>query len=405
MSRQESDWAYLVDETGNGWLHLPDTAKGKHAPLQDMDAPARAVYAIPAYDLVSFPQWIKSKDPEIISQVVDVEVEKLGVKIEKGTGRLVDWQAVEENGAETLVHSVAIPWNLPDSSRIKTNWTGFIPQHALFKPPANAVALWKEGPRWVAGYGRNGGWVHVQNMGQDPTFSHVAKDTSLTAIEFAAKGYIQAPEQIVVWADWDSEIHQALQQEFNIPVAFEKKPVPDFDLAGDWKFEPHQISETKLKKKSRKQNATFLAVFISLLIFLLIAGFLHIKWVERENAALLTKIKENTPEMETIQAAVDKWEVMAPAVDPQRSPIEILHRISTLIPDKGFRIASFEIENSNKVIVRGEASAMSIGIQLKGAIEKEPSLANYIWTIKQPKKKVDLFTLEAIGSLPELPEQ
>jgi len=398
MSRHISDWAYLVDETGKGWLHLPDTVKGKHTPLQDVAAPAKAVYAIPAYDLVSFPQWVKSKDPEIISQVVDVEVEKLGVKMASGSGRLVDWKPVEQNGTETLVHSVAIPWDLPDTSRIKTNWTGFVPQHSLYKPPPNAVALWKEGPRWVAGYGRNEHWVHVQNLGQDPTFSHVAKDTALTAIEFAAKGFIEPPEQIVVWADWDSDIHKALEQEFDVPVAFEKKPAPDLDLAGDWKFEPHQISDNKIQKKSKKQNATFLAIFITFLVLLVIAGIVHIKWLERSNATLAAKIAENDPEKQIIQAATEKWEAMTPAIDPNRSPVELFHRVSTLIPEKGFRITSFEIENNEKILIRGEASAMAIALQLKGAIEKDPTLSDYKWEIAPPQRSGDLITLIAQGT-------
>ncbi len=86
-----------------------ETAPGRPSRGRSARPPGKSVFAIATNDLVSIPQWVSSKDAGIISQVVAMEVAKLGFQRNGGPGKVSDWKPVELNGTRTLVQSVTTP--------------------------------------------------------------------------------------------------------------------------------------------------------------------------------------------------------------------------------------------------------------------------------------------------------
>lgn len=398
MTRAHPEWAYLRDETGPHWVNLAKGSRISDAGGRGVRRPARAVYAISSNDLVSLPQWVNSKDPEVIEQIVSVESEKHAIQAANGPGRLLDWKTVEHNGTRTLIQSVAIPWEFDEVGKYETEFTGFVPQFALYPPPSRCVALWREGEQWIAGYAREDRWVHVHGLGLAEDAAQWPSELSLTMLELGAKGYFETAERIVVWDDLPEAELRRLSEGTGLPAERATKPAPTPPAECVWELEPHAVSERRRRARSRRR--ALLGGLVAPLLLLAVGGgaALHLRTLQGGNEMLRTRIEREAPAAAVIESTIARWEALGPAVEPNRSPVEIFYRLATLIPEQGFRFVSFEHLDDRTVVLEGEASTMQIALQVKGAIERSEILADYRWEIPPPTQRSDLTALRAVGT-------
>ncbi|MCB1207300.1 MAG: hypothetical protein KDN18_23815 [Verrucomicrobiae bacterium] len=400
MTRNLPEWAYLVDETGRYWYHLENGTRQPVSGEKGSRPPGKSLFAIATNDLVSIPQWVSSKDPDIISEVVEAEISRLGFPRNGGPGKTSDWKPVELNGTRTLVQSVSTPWALEELAKapVPGDFTGFFPQYALYPPPPGAAVLWREGQVWVAGYSRGSRWIHVQTLGGDEMRPLLAGEINLTLIELSAKGLIEGASRIVVWAPYDAELYQSLEEETGLPVSFEARPAPAPSAAPAWSFEPHEISRARLAKKRRQRVFSLGFAVVLVLALLASAAAFHLMHLKRSNATLEAKIEANRPAANVISETKDRWQTLEPAIDPKRSPVELFYLVSSLLPEKGLRLTMFEVRDDKIIEVRAEGATMANAIQIKGAFEKDESLADYSWVVPPPRPKDDLTEIYATGT-------
>lgn len=406
MTRNLPEWAYLVDETGRYWYHLGNGTRQPVTGDRGERPPGKTLFAIATNDLVSLPQWVSSKDPDIISEVVEAEINRLGFQRNGGPGKVSDWKPVELNGTRTLVQTVTTPWKLEELSKSAApdEFVEFFPLYALYAPPENAAVLWREGGNWVAGYSRGRRWIHVQTLGGEEMRPLLAGEINLTLIELTAKGLLDGASRLVVWAPYDLDLHRALQEETGLPVAFETRPAPTPATAPQWEFEPHEVSLARLSRARRRRGiiAGLLVVFV--LTFLAAGAAFHLWYLGQTNQRLATKIKANEADADAIESAKTRWEVLSPAIDPRRSPVELFHQVASLLPEKGLRISAFEVRDNKVIEVRAEGATMANALQIKGALEKGGSLSDYTWVIPPPRPKEDLQEIFATGTYRFAPE-
>lgn len=394
------EWAYLVDETGRYWYHLGNGERQNAPDVGTAKAPGKTMFGIATNDLISMPQWISSKDPEIISQVVAMETAKLGVNRSLGPGKVSDWKAVEHNGTRTLVQSVSTPWKFEelDHSPSRSEFVDFYPQYALFTPPGNSAVLWKEGPNWVVGYSRGNHWVHVQTLGGDEIRDTLSGEINLTLIELSAKGLLEETARVVVWSAYDPDLHRSLQDETGLIVDFEARPAPSPTQAPAWDFEPHEVTRTRLGEARHRQAMWMTVLALVVVAVIISAAYFHLWKLEHSNTALLSRIESNREGAAIIESAMERWQELSPAIDPRRSPVELFHQISLLLPEKGLRITTFEIQDSHSILIRAEGATMANALQIKGAFENAESLADYEWEIPPPRTKDDITEIFATGT-------
>lgn len=400
MIRNLPEWAYLVDETGRYWYHLASGERQAIADAGALKAPGKTMFGIATNDIVSIPQWISSKDPEIISQIVAVEVAKLGVNRTLGPGKVSDWKAVEYNGTRSLVQSVSTPWSFTEltHSPSRGEFVDYYPQYALFTPPENAAVLWKEASTWVAGYSRGHHWVHVQALGGDEIRDALGGEMNLTLIELSAKGLLEGTTRVVVWSAYDSELHRSLQEETGLSVDFEAHPAPTPLQAPAWDFEPHEVTRARLGEARRRQGFSVIALALVAVAALVSAAYFHLWKLERSNLALLGRIEANREGAAIIESAMERWQQLSPAIDPRRSPVELFYQVSLLLPEKGLRLTTFEIQDNRSILIRAEGATMANALQIKGAFEKAENLADYEWEIPPPRIKGDVTEIFATGT-------
>ncbi len=400
MTRNLPEWAYLVDETGRYWHHLGNGARHPAEGEGSARPPGKSLFAIATNDLVSIPQWVSSKDSAIIDEVVEAEIAKLGIQRHSGPGKVSDWKPVELNGTRTLVQSLATPWALEEfaNSPAPSEFVGFFPHYALYPPPPGAAVLWKEGANWVAGYSRGNRWIHVQTLGGEEMRPLLAGEINLTLIELTAKGLLEGVSRLVVWAPYDLDLHRALQEETGLPVAFEARPAPAPERAPAWSFEPHEVTRARLARTRRRRGLFIGFALLFALALLAAAAALHLWRLETSNEQLRARIEANREDADEIESAMARWQTFGPAIEPRRSPVELFHLVSSLLPEKGLRLTSFEVRDDKIIEVRAEGATMANAIQIKGAFEKDEALSDYTWTIPPPRAKGDFTEVFATGT-------
>lgn len=400
MTRNHAEWAYLVDETGRYWYHLGNGVRQSAEEGGASRPPGKSLYAIATHDLVSIPQWVSSKEPSVIEEVVEAEISKLGIQRPQGPGKVSDWKPVELNGTRTLIQSLTTPWALEEfaGSTPPSDFVGFYPHYALFPAPAHAAVLWKEGNQWVAGYSRGQRWIHVQTLGGEETRPLLAGEIQLTLLELSAKGLIDEVDRLVVWAPYEVELHRSLQEETGLNVVFEPRPAPAPESAPPWHFEPHEVTRARLGRVRRRRALLVGVALGMILVVLAAAAAVHLWHLETSNERLLARIEANREDADKIELAQARWQTLSPAIDPRRSPVELFHLVSSLLPEKGLRLTSFEVRDDKVIEVRAEGASMANAIQIKGAFEKDESLADYVWVIPPPRAKGDVTEVFATGT-------
>lgn len=395
MTRATPDWAYAIDDTGRHWYHL---SNGQKKPTEEKGfrPPSKALFAISTNDIVSIPQWVSSKESNIIDEFAALESERLGFRSDDGSGKVLEWKTVELNDNRTLVQLVAIPWNLPELESMEDIFIKFVPQYSLYTPPQNSIVLWTEHGDWIAGYSRGSRWIHVHALGQGAPEA-ITREIQLTLLELSAKGIVESLDEITVWGEFNVDLNHALDQGTGRKVTFVPRPSPA-NPAEDWDFLPHTVSQTRDNNAKRRRGSLVASIAVLGLVALVTAAFLNLWTLENSNNDLRSKIQSNRLAADEIQSSIDKWFALAPAFDPKLSPLELFHQLAILLPEKGFRLTSFEVQNSNTMIIRGEGATMANALKIVGDIEEAPGLAGFSWDIPPPVKKSGLVELVATGT-------
>ncbi len=396
MKGSPPEWALLIDESGRYWQHLASAERQPYVAGAPQRFPGKAIFGIASHDLISCPQWVNSKDPEIISQLVSVEIESLGLHRNAGPGCTKDWTSLKSNGTRSLIQAVAVPWTLSELDQHTGDFVSFCPQYSLFPPPPDSVVFWKEDRKLVVGYTHDNRWIHVQTLDLREQVSHAVREANRTMLELSARNIMAPASQVVVWTPSEGRLQQALETEFEIPVYFTS--FPSRVQATSWKFEPHQISLSRKARQNRRRLFWLTLTGVFLLMVLLAAAAFDLHVLKRVNRELESRIAESRDEATQIETSIDRWVALEPALDQSRSPLELLHHVTQLLPEKSFRLTLFEVQDFRTILLRGEASSMASALQFKGALERAPGLQDYVWEIPPPRSTEDLTEFFATGT-------
>src|SRR5690606_31560798 len=127
-------------------------------------------------------------------------------------------------------------------------------------------------------------------------------------------------------------------------------------------------------------------------------AMLQVHQLSRRNDLLSARIERHRDEALAIEQTIQRWDALAPAIHADRSPIELLHRVAQLLPDEGFRVSRFELQDHVLILIRGEAVSMAAALQFKGALEEAGDLSDYEWEIPHPQVRDQLTFFSATGS-------
>jgi len=384
MKRENPNWAYVDDGEEGSWLHIPSGEQTRGSTPVPKSAPSDCVLAIASHDLVSIPKWVNSRDTQIIDQIVAGEVEDLGIAGIAGPGKLYGWKPVATREQQTLIQIVVIPWPLAPLDRVRKLVVDYIPFFSLRPPPDNGICLWREGNKWIAGYSRLGEWIHVHSLGETGKEGSFPQEIALTVRELAAGDYITEPQCFHSWAELPGELAASLALYPDNPV--ERQGLPPVTLSENcsWEILPHETARARTRKQNQGKWLGVISLFVLLLAGLAIWAWIDLHWRGDQNQALAARIADNRERADEIEETIERWDALTPAITPDRTAVELFHEVSVLLPEKGFRLTSFEYLDTRTIILRGEAASVAEALRMQSALKNSQQLADYEWEIPTP---------------------
>ena len=363
-----------------------------------------AVFGLPAHQCSSVPVWVNSADPEVIEQVLQVELERLGVPVPDGAGCHLAWRVVGSVEARRLVRAIAIPRTLdPRGAKEKADWETFLPSPLMHPPRPRAIVLWQELGRWVVGFSREGQWVHFQSLGRREPDASLLQDLRCLYLELDGRRMVDLVDTLVLWKSAGNqpippEFGDQVAEVLNLDFRVVEKPAPEAKLAEGFSFEPGEIADARLRRdRSRKavRTAVLVAAFYGILISV---GIVDLFRRQSANQVLREQVEAKQPETQVISEARARWEALEPALDVNRYPVELFYRVAKLFPEKGLRMTKFELTPGGQIVVRGEASSVPVAIRFKADLEASPDLQDYAWEIPPPEINDDTAEFVAFGN-------
>jgi len=388
MKRARIGFQRLVRPMGAGWevWNLPDqseslpenasTHPGTPAAQDESD-----LLAIPARSVVSAALWVPTVEASELDEAVRLELELSGLPAPKAVSSSISLRTITEEDGRTLVACSLFPTEMPDTLG-GLGFRHFEASPHLVKLPENAATIWREGDDLVLCLTRGKSVVVWETLHADASDQEVCLWLRLATTQ------LQAERVIPRWLEWHDPAEVLAGRD--IPIAqggkwstargeFLTPKLPEQRSAWQPPSTLQVIDQSQKKRKFRQLAFASLAAYL-LLIFVAIGyiGFMKVQ------AALLESERDAlAAEVETFAPVSRAWQLVAPTVEAEQFPLEILLQLVTNMPDSGIRLTTLTM-NDNEVLVEGEAASVTLASNFFDSIENDEDFQYVTWEMPPP---------------------
>ncbi|MFT5410454.1 MAG: hypothetical protein ACI9NC_003184, partial [Verrucomicrobiales bacterium] len=341
-------------------------------------------FAFPIVSSFAVPVWASSEDKTVVKGVVDMHLEGLGVKPGNPAGQLVDHRVALRQDGRSLVLATVLSegyeLSLPKQS----------PQHfdvsaRFLVLPSNHVTVWKELGRMVLAITRDDSIVHFQALSAEEIDEEAVREIKCLMMQLEGEGVIDNPAGIMLWVEGVDEPTVALAEEkLGIRVLRDLRPAPVLPEKGS-KLLPAVVALQRVAAERRRKIGMVLMGVAVLWVAGLGWNFWQLYQKTAESKKLQLSMNRLRPQAVWIPEFRGKYDLVKRAIEIPHFPIELFHRVSGLLPEKGVRFTNFSIEGDT-LRIEGEASNSNEANKYGGLVFKAEELSDYAWTWeKRPK--------------------
>ena len=375
-----------VDAGWQKWQEAEDgawTASGEAPELVDLAPSAGSLIAIPVRRAFSLAVWVPADDPSIFGDLIFTQLELRGLASRGREATAFAWQEVAKEGSEVLLHAVVLPAQLAPRY-----WHGEVTDYAVSPSclplDPDAVTLWREESGWVAAVTRGGKLLHFQPLTTAAPDAAMSLEIWLMlapleagrmlASGVPAKIFYEGSEAPDLEA-WRSSGRQTVEA---VPLPPPVRPAQGLDCVP---LPVREVQTAKATAARRQRIALAAAAVYFLLVLALAANTLRLHWQAR---SLQAEIDRDAGTVASTKEAMQRWNALDAALDPQGYPLEVLYQAARLLPEEGVRLTLFEMD-LGRVILQGEAKDFTAAQLYMDAVKKSKELSGYDWTAENPK--------------------
>lgn len=357
---------------------------GRSAKLATSGNPTVGCYCFATHDLTCVPLWVNSTDADLTTELVQMELEKRRLNsIDAGVSH--DFRIVAKQGPRSQVEISLIP---PDTKLEKRDldWTFFDAAPRVYVLPKDQLILWKEEGQWVAAFSKKDKLAYYHPLGVADLDEDVVSELQLLYLTLQQKELVGELTGVTIW-EQNPESNSAnsghLESGFDIPVACEEQPPPDFQRVKESKLEPPDVARKRLKAANRKRSVIAAAIVAAIYALLLFTAIFRLHSMDQGNREKNARLLAVEPEVSVIRDVKSRWEALRPAVDPTLYPLDLFHHSASLLPPRGVRITHFEVKGEH-VIIKGEATTLALAIDYQDKLIQNENLNDYSWNGPPP---------------------
>ncbi len=351
-----------------------------------------SLFAYPVSSTFAVPIRAATGDPDLLPDLIGIQLEKQGLKPEAPVGCLTDWRIVDREENQTLVCAAvlnpALSDDLPREAPQRFELSPY-----LYDLPDDSLIIWKELGRLVFAVTKHEHPVYFHALSASVLTPDVVQEIEHLMMPLYTQGLITALEAIVLWTDpADAAVEPILREVFGGRIVRGPRPAP---RPGNRisALEPVSIAQGKIRAARVARIQKIVAGCV--LAYLFIPGFFAVKHIleKRKIEVLKSQVDGLERNYGSVQATVEQASLADAAINFDQYPVELLYQcLNTLYETAtpGVRITGFEISKDQgdkkltQITIKGEAANGNTpaAIVYQTKVKANPALKNFNWDYK-----------------------
>ena len=371
-------------------------------------------YAFPINSVFAVPIWVGTDEPSVIKSLVEMQLEKMGLKPTSGIGQLLDYKTVcviesepsSDSQEGPVKRSLILATVLnPDYKHPlpKAGSKEFDVSARFLKMPSENIVVWKELGRLVMAVDHGGELEYFEGLTSNKFDSAAVNEIHCILLGLDGAGPVSGEFKsgianeisgAHIWLDeFDQSAKSELEEVLGIKVTSGVKPGP-FLPESTSNLIPSEVVEQRTQQKKSK-NIRYALLGVAAVYVLLVTVLLGAYFKEKLDADKLAKqVKELEPSVQWIPEFREKWRELSSALDSDSYPAELLHRATAAVPPQDVRFTSFKYDDRVEVggklkriiVIDGQSKDAKAGRDFYALLTKNKNLEYFKWAwLKQPQ--------------------
>ncbi|MFP6872342.1 MAG: hypothetical protein VCA55_02440 [Verrucomicrobiales bacterium] len=355
-------------------------------------------YAFPVNSVFAVPIWTATDAPEMLGSLVEMQLEKAGIKTESGSGVMLDYrkictvegELVSDSGNERTSRHLVLATVLNSDYEHPLPTTGsreFDVSARFLNLPGNHIVIWRELGRLVMAVTRGSELVYFQGLNSDVFDTGAVQEIQCVMLGLDGAGPVSEETQqgivtelsgIHVWLeDADESVVAQLQQHLSLDAIIALRPDPVLPASHSALLPDAAAIQREEKKRARMIRNVICAVAACYIVFLGIYFLGYFKMMQERDglSAAVTQLGE---ELGWISPFAKKWREIEPVINGQTHPSELLHRCTLQLPAKDVRFTSFGVKG-NTITIIGECRDPNAGRKFGAKLMGASVMSDYKW--------------------------
>jgi hypothetical protein len=387
----------LFDEEWQRWDVTGGSAALLGADASLANGGGRRILAAPARQILASPLWIEGSDKEIVTEAAKLELEVRGLLPRaQGMGG-VSLRLLPQDDRSLAVAAI-FPPELPEGCPAK-DAERFEASPLLLGLPEDAVTLWREGGDVVAAFTRGRDVVYWETTDRAAGAEELRAWLGLMCLRLEGEGILSKAPRVVSWVEGLPAVRIAPA---GCPIEERKEEAPAAPTLErarfDWKpASAHQAEASRRRREQMRTIGLGVAAFYVVVVAVLAIYAGVMRWKTSHLAAESARLRA---EVEKFQPVARDWDTLAPSVELEQFPLEILRGVVMAMPPDGVRLTRFTIEDG-KVTVEGEANTFQMATDFTNALSGSEALRGIQWEAGTPTPDSNnVWRFSNIGALP-----
>lgn len=394
----------LWKSSATGWQRQPitDPAAG---PASFKNA---TIFAYPVSSAFAVPIRSATGDPDLLPDLIEIQLEKQGLKPDAPVGCLTDWRVVDREENETLIAATVLNPALADELPREAP-TRFEISPDLYDLPDDSLVIWKELGRLVFAVTRHEHPIYSHALSSPVLTAGVVQEIEQLLMPLYTQGVITQLDSAVLWVDAaDEQVEALLKEIFGTRVLRTQQPPPRPGQRTSH-FEPVSIAQGKIRAAHAAKIQKIVAVCIG--AYLLVPCFFAVRFFmeNRKVDTLRSTVASMERQYGGVKDITDQSAQADAAVNRDAFPIEWLFQCLTTLYDTanpGVRIISLDIEKGqgedkkSQITIKGESAGnATMAVVYGNKVKNNPALKDIMdWknTPQSPKDGKVPFTIQGI---------
>ena len=378
--KKAGDRLLLRPSEGTQWEVRSMSNGGEGRLIETRESPGdgrisqQSVLALPVRQVFAVPLWLATTDPALMREMIFLQLERRGLAGGRSSKEVIfDYRIVATVENKTLVLAVALPGSLP--GHLCLDLRSYEPSARLLPLPRDEFTLWREGGRLALAATRGEELAYFQSLGDGSFTGPVLQELRCIKLQLESANIIGGERGVTVWGDFAPGEISSLGETMGLRVAAAPKPAPvlprePMDLM------PASVRQTRRIAQTQGRNFAIAAAVAGAYLLLLFILVVRLTWFYVGSRLIERRLAAHQTEVAEIEATAARWDSLAPAIDPETYPVELLLRCSRLLPPQGVRFTSFDM-NTGKITITGEAASPTAAVNFNEALKQSRDLRDY----------------------------